>query len=132
MSQLDLLADHALPLFVYGTLMTDERQAGLLAGCMRQRATVAGSLWRMPAGYPAVILGASGRVHGELCRTPDARQLRVLDLYEGVDEGLYRREIVAVTYGLRQARAWIYLLNEAANRTGTPIKSGMWRAQVRR
>ncbi|NCG17825.1 MAG: hypothetical protein GWP91_02280, partial [Rhodobacterales bacterium] len=54
------------PLFVVGALRSDGAQAGLLAGCRRERATVRGQLYKMPSGQPAILTQGEGWVHGEL------------------------------------------------------------------
>ncbi|MFT4627856.1 MAG: gamma-glutamylcyclotransferase (GGCT)/AIG2-like uncharacterized protein YtfP, partial [Myxococcota bacterium] len=72
----------ALPLFVYGTLTARGAQAGLLRGLRRAEARVRGSLWVMPAGYPALVPDGAGDVHGELVYGPSARAVRLIDHYE--------------------------------------------------
>lgn len=53
--------------FVYGTLMTGQRNHGCVARWVAtaQPATVNGLLYQLPYGYPAVVQGP-GKVHGEL------------------------------------------------------------------
>jgi gamma-glutamylcyclotransferase (GGCT)/AIG2-like uncharacterized protein YtfP len=120
------------PLFVYGTLKTGEDQAALLGALPRRRAWTRGSLWALPAGYPALVPGGDGRVEGELVDPPDERLLGLLDGYEGVDEGLFERVVVPVVVGLRSFEAWAYTLDEARAKAGRRIASGRWRALRRR
>jgi gamma-glutamylcyclotransferase (GGCT)/AIG2-like uncharacterized protein YtfP len=121
-----------LPLFVYGTLMTGASQAGLLAGLGRTTAMVRGSLWSLPAGYPALCLEGDDRVHGELVDPPSPRLLELLDRYEGVDEGLYRRVRVEVIVGLRPGTAWAWVMDAPRLHGGRAIPEGRWRAVRRR
>jgi gamma-glutamylcyclotransferase (GGCT)/AIG2-like uncharacterized protein YtfP len=121
-----------LPLFVYGTLASGGERAGLLGGLGRRAASVRGTLYDLPAGYPALVLAGTGRVHGELVEPPDAALLGVLDAYEGVAEGLYDRVVVDVRVGLRTERAWAWVLDEARARNGRIVRGGRWRAPRRR
>jgi gamma-glutamylcyclotransferase (GGCT)/AIG2-like uncharacterized protein YtfP len=121
-----------LPLFVYGTLRTGESQAPLLGTLERRPAWVRGQLYALPAGYPAVVLGAEGRVHGELVAAPDERLLALLDRYEGVDEGLYERVQCEVHLGLRSALGWVYAMSASRARSGRLVRDGRWRSTRRR
>lgn len=115
-----------LPLFVYGTLLSTGAQGGLLQGLRRAEACVRGSLWRLPAGYPALQLGPDGLAHGELVYSPGPRLLGLLDHYEGVADGLYRRVEVLVVVGLLQERSWAYVMDNPRLRGGRRIVSGRW------
>lgn len=121
-----------LPLFVYGTLLTGGPAAGLLGDRARRVAAVRGTLYAMPAGYPALVLGGDGLVHGELVNAPDDRLLTLLDGYEGVDEGLYARVPYDVRVGLRSEAAWVYVMDPARARAGVRVVSGRWRNVRRR
>lgn len=116
-----------LPLFVYGTLRTGDSQSVLLGTLPRRPAWIRGALYTLPAGYPAAVLGPEGRIHGELVEPPEERLLRLLDRYEGVDEGLYQRVECEVQIGLRSARAWVYAMEAARARTGRLVPDGRWR-----
>ena len=121
-----------LPLFVYGTLQAGGPQGALLAGLDRRPAWIRGLLYGLPAGYPAVVLGGDGRVHGELVDPPDDRLLGLLDRYEGVDEGLYARVRCDVQLGLRVEPAWVYAMEAARARTGRLVPDGRWhRTRIR-
>ncbi|TNE85652.1 MAG: gamma-glutamylcyclotransferase [Deltaproteobacteria bacterium] len=115
------------PLFVYGTLMEKGGQGGLIGHLPRRPATMRGSLWRMPAGYPALRTDAVGEVHGELVELTDEAIFRILDAYEGVDEGLYQREVRTAVVGLVRIPAWVYVMRDPEQRGGTHLPSGRWR-----
>ena len=120
--------------FVYGTLMAGEPQGGLLKRFPREEASLSGRLYRLPQGYPALQLGgaAGERVYGELVRQVDPRMLPVLDQYEGVAEGLYRRVQVDVNAGLRAWPAWAWVMDDPLRRGGVHIPTGRWRGAIRR
>ena len=118
-------------LFVYGTLMEAEAQAGLLAGMRRVPARVQGRLFRMPAGYPALVLGPEAWVHGELVDLTEPRRLPILDTYEGVEEGLYERVQVPVWIGLRTLDAWTWVMTDPEGQGGIALPSGRWRGRRR-
>ena len=120
----------SLPLFVYGTLRSDAPNAGLLGARPRERATVRGDLFALPMGYPAVRAG-EGTVHGELVHDIDASVLRVLDLYEDVDRGLYRRVEADALVGLQRVRCWLYVMDRPQDKGGRPVASGRWKVRNR-
>ena len=65
----------------------------------------------MPAGYPALVPSESGvPIRGELIRLSDFKMLRVLDLFERVNEGLYLRQELEVSTGASSVQAWGYIL----------------------
>jgi gamma-glutamylcyclotransferase (GGCT)/AIG2-like uncharacterized protein YtfP len=116
-----------LPLFVYGTLSSSGAEGALLSHLPRTPARVRGELWALPAGYPALVLSDTASfVHGELVAPPDERTLDLLDLYEGVAEGLYRRRVIDVVVGLKREPAWSYVMDAARARTGTRLPEGRW------
>ena len=117
-----------LPLFVYGTLRSGEAQAGLLGNARRREAYTWGKLFRLPAGYPALSPGAGAdRVYGELVTLPSEGMLITLDLYEGVDEGLFRRQKLEIGIGVHRVPAWAYVMDHPERRGGRLIPSGRWR-----
>jgi gamma-glutamylcyclotransferase (GGCT)/AIG2-like uncharacterized protein YtfP len=99
-------------LFVYGTLRPGQRAAHRL-GVIRSvtPGTIRGRLYHLPAeGYPVVIDGPEGIVHGERVEIDEA-QLPSLDDYEGP---LYRRVIVTVEGpGGSRATAWCWQADPA-------------------
>jgi gamma-glutamylcyclotransferase (GGCT)/AIG2-like uncharacterized protein YtfP len=124
-------------LFVYGTLKADQAQSALLGDLPRQLASVAGTLYDLPAGYPALVLHPGGNgerrwVWGELVGPVDQRLLELIDLYEGVSQGLYRRVTADVRVGLRTVGAWTYVMDPGLARQGRVVATGRWRPIRRR
>lgn len=115
-----------LPLFVYGTLMSEGPRAGLLGRGRRRVGRVPGVLFVMPTGYPALVLGSSGSVEGEVVDGLDEARMRMVDLYEGVPEGLYQRVDVDVEVDGRAVAAWAYVMPDAAARGGTRWPGSRW------
>jgi len=118
-------------LFVYGTLMRGEERDGLVAHLSAKAGTVHGHLWRAPAGYPALQLAPDGpKIVGELLKLDQKSILMVLDLYEGVGEGLYDRKEVDVQQSNGTiVRAWTYVMSQQQlRRSGCqPLKVTDWR-----
>jgi len=117
-------------LFVYGTLMRGEERDGLVAHLRSEPASIRGQLWRAPAGYPALFLDPSGQeIAGELIELEQESILMVLDLYEGVGEGLYSREKVNVSVRGQQELAWAYVMSRAQLRIAgcQRLKTTDWR-----
>ena len=119
-----------LPVFVYGTLRSDAPNSAMLGPRRREQATVRGALFSLPAGYPAVRSG-EGTVHGELVYDIDEHVLGVLDHYEGVDRGLYRRIQADARVGLDRVRCWLYVMDRPEDKGGRPVPSGRWRVRRR-
>ena len=133
----------ALPLFAYGTLLTGALDPAIrrLLEHATQRlgpARVRGRLHDQ-GGYPGLLLGGSGWVHGELLTLADPeRALALLDRYEGFDParpraGEYLRVTVSVERlpdGAAQP-ARTYLLNPARGRPGPRIPGGDWTRRAR-
>jgi gamma-glutamylcyclotransferase (GGCT)/AIG2-like uncharacterized protein YtfP len=119
-------------LFVYGTLLSTFAPSPWLAGHHRVAAYIRGSLYHLPAGYPALALSGQQQVFGELVDPVDQRVLLLLDQYEGVSEGLFERRLVDVTVGLRTMAAWAYVMDNPKHRGGRPVPSGRWRPMGRR
>jgi gamma-glutamylcyclotransferase (GGCT)/AIG2-like uncharacterized protein YtfP len=115
-------------LFVYGTLQTSGKAAELLHGCaVIKTATVAGTLYDIDGEYPALVLGGSGRVHGEIRTCPASLMLR-MDDYEGVPERLFRR--VGVQIG--EHACWTYVAGPKLARRLLParrVSGGTWSAR---
>jgi gamma-glutamylcyclotransferase (GGCT)/AIG2-like uncharacterized protein YtfP len=122
-----LAAEAGFHLFTYGTLksaMSSPTARELLRDCeVVARGTVRGTLY--DAGeYPALLLNGGTAVDGEVWRCP-ASLLRVLDLYEGTREGLFRR--VAVEVAGRPC--WIFVAGPKLGprlRPDAIIESGTW------
>lgn len=115
------------PLFVYGTLLEGESNAGLLAGVTRKPATIEGKLWMAPAGYPALVVGSGSPISGELVEV-DAARLKVLDVLEGVPN-LYVRAKHEVRTKSGTVWAFVYVITErdARARGYRPLTTRDWR-----
>jgi gamma-glutamylcyclotransferase (GGCT)/AIG2-like uncharacterized protein YtfP len=103
-------------LFVYGTLKRGAKSHGQLRGHGVRfvgPARIRAELYRLSGqDYPGVVLTSVPNrfVKGDLfvLRNPQ-ETLRDLDKFEGVDEGLFRRELVNVQRQGRRFKAWTYL-----------------------
>lgn len=102
----------AVHLFVYGSLLRGQPQDGLVAAFVALPATCRGRLYLMPAGYPVLVHDPDGpEIAGELLVLDQPGVLGVLDLYEGVDGGLYRRATLPVTARGRVLSAFAYVMS---------------------
>lgn len=117
-----------LPLFVYGTLRCGGSQEHLLGDRRRVEAWTAGTLWDLPAGYPALQRVGAGQVWGERVEPVSDDQLRMLDVYEGVPQGLYERVIVDVHVGHKVEPAWAWVMADPRGQHGKIVPGGRWRA----
>ena len=116
-------------LFVYGSLLRGQAHAGMVADQPVQPATLRGNLWRLPAGYPALVPDPSGSpIHGELLDL-EAPRLNFLDHFEGVGKGLYRRERCQVHTNGQLVEAWVYVMDRAlvVRHGGRRLKGTDWR-----
>ncbi len=121
------------PLFIYGTLLSAYDAGGFLTGIPRVEAKTRGELFDLPSGYPALRPIGTEWVYGELTQRPiDLRLLGILDVYEGVPEGLFRRVVVDAHVGLRSFAAWAFVMDDPAARGGRPLPNGRWRPVRRR
>lgn len=124
-------------LFVYGTQLSAHEQGGYLARVPRAPAWVDGRLYDLPAGYPALVVDVGAgeerlRVWGELAGPVDEPVLALLDLCEGVGQGLFERRTIEVHCGPRAQRAWAYVMDPARARAGRLLAHGRWRPVRRR
>jgi gamma-glutamylcyclotransferase (GGCT)/AIG2-like uncharacterized protein YtfP len=133
-------------LFVYGTLREGgSRHAWLLRTHPEglTRAWVAGRLFHLPTGYPALVPAAEpeapppgpGWVEGEFVGYGDEKDLEAaladLDPLEGVEEGLFTREVRPVRLeGGHRYLAWVYTFHverlPRLEREATEIPDGTW------
>lgn len=114
-------APEPLPLFVYGTLLDPRFTAGLLERAVESEPAtlqefeilrIEGS--PLPAIFAADGETVAGRLYRGLTETDYGR----LDRYEGVDEGLYRREVARVVAGSGGGPepAYVYVVTEKSLR----------------
>jgi gamma-glutamylcyclotransferase (GGCT)/AIG2-like uncharacterized protein YtfP len=117
-------------LFIYGTLMQGQSLEGYLAGLSPRPARVQGQLFRLPAGYPALVQNNQDNwVHGELVSLPTMSRLTVLYMIEGVNKGLFSRKKIPVHLSSQTLHAWAYVmsLQKIESMRGQPLPSGDWR-----
>ena len=114
-------------LFVYGTLREGGSHHAWLLRTHPEGLTggwVAGRLFHLPAGYPALVPGtepevpppAPGWVRGDFVGYEDEADLESaladLDPLEGVEEGLFTREVRPVCLeGGHRYQAWVYVFH---------------------
>jgi gamma-glutamylcyclotransferase (GGCT)/AIG2-like uncharacterized protein YtfP len=114
-------------LFVYGTLREGGSNHAWLLRTHPEgltRAWVAGRLFHLPAGYPALVPGVEpgglppgpGWVRGDFVGFEDETDLESaladLDPLEGVEEGLFTREVLPVWLeGGHRYQAWVYVFH---------------------
>jgi gamma-glutamylcyclotransferase (GGCT)/AIG2-like uncharacterized protein YtfP len=96
--------------FAYGSNMS---RAGMRRRCPAAQAVGTARLigWQfivMRQGYASIVRSSGAVVHGVLWRL-SARDLAVLDCYEGLASGLYRRCTLCVRHGPRMVPALIYI-----------------------
>jgi gamma-glutamylcyclotransferase (GGCT)/AIG2-like uncharacterized protein YtfP len=109
--------------FVYGTLLPDQPQWGLLRRFVTDQGwntSVPGRLFDTGLGYPVADFETDhllsddqvlGRAFGLLATTAHIA-LTALDRYEDVDLGLFHRVVVTTTEG---TRCWAYCLGPQAS-----------------
>ncbi|HVV84865.1 MAG TPA: gamma-glutamylcyclotransferase family protein [Kofleriaceae bacterium] len=119
-------------LFVYGSLRTGQSARELVEPYVKdwEPATVRGSMYAFPSGYPGVVLDPKGGIiMGELLHLRElATCMPRVDAYEGHD---YLRELVQVEHVGGPSWAWIYVLADPrVTALGTPVPGGEWIAQV--
>ncbi|HZL33669.1 MAG TPA: gamma-glutamylcyclotransferase [Tepidisphaeraceae bacterium] len=110
--------------FAYGSNM-DPRKLGDRVGAVRKvgNATLYHRRFLINArGVATVKIDHSSRVWGVLWKL-DASQFTLLDRYEGVRNGLYRRETASVEHGQSLARAMLYVA--AQDESGEPREGYM-------
>lgn len=131
----DAARDEALYVFVYGTLMSGQPAEGYLGGLRRWPATTTGQLFRTPGNYPALVPAEDGRpITGEVVRLEGPSRLPVLDLFERVADGLYKRRRIPVLSMGRPGEAWAWVVDAdtARRRRYAPMRTGDWRTVASR
>jgi gamma-glutamylaminecyclotransferase len=121
------MPDDARTLFVYGTLLSGEREHARLSGaeCVGEARTEPMFNLVDLGVYPAMVLGGTTAVAGELY-TVDASTLRELDVYEEVPV-LFQRVRVRLENG---ALADAYVMETDQVRGKRRIAHGDWRKRM--
>ena len=130
------MAEAPRHVLAYGSLMTVgwNHQAFCADALSVEPATTRGTLYVLPAGFPAMVLDGDGTVHGEAMTFPDlAAKLAELDRLEGYRPGqpersLYVRRVVKVCLvrsGLT-VQAWCYVWRGDLPRGARALASGRW------
>lgn len=122
-------------LFVYGTLLRGEERDGMVISLPVTPATTRGRLHMAPAGYPALEIDPSApEVHGEALTLESPGILTLLDLVEGVSDGLYSRKQIPIQTANGSELAWAYVMNTSQlKRAGCrPLSLRDWRKLSRR
>jgi gamma-glutamylcyclotransferase (GGCT)/AIG2-like uncharacterized protein YtfP len=117
-------------LFVYGTLLRGEDREGLVNQFDVRTAVTSGKLWRVPAGYPALQFSMEGNpIAGEVLSLDGTSVLSILDLYEGVRDGIYDRIRIPIQTDIGTEQAWAYVMSSAQLRRAgcVPLKVSDWR-----
>ena len=111
--------------FVYGTLLTGERNARWAMNARRQKAWTLGTIYDTGWGYPAFVKRGRTRSVGELLTVNEAG-FRSMDQLEGYPN-LYRREQIQINLvGGGRVLAWVYIMNHLPEKA-TVIEGGDWR-----
>ncbi len=114
-------------IFVYGSLRQGQTARSLIAEYIgaSEPATLPGTLWALPDGYPVITKGDTPIV-GELIQLSDlTAALPLLDAYEGDN---YSRNLQqAETRDGSKRWAWVYTVaNDSLLEGGIVIESGDW------
>jgi len=137
-------------LFVYGTLREGGTNHAWLLRTHPEgltRAWVAGRLFHLPAGYPALVPGpepdtpppSPGWVVGDFVGYDDVGELDSalvdLDPLEGVEEGLFTRTVLPLILDSgHRYQAWVYVFHverlPRLERDATEILGGDWGAYL--
>jgi len=122
-------------LFVYGTLLRGEERDGMVLSLSAEAGTTRGRLHIVPAGYPALETDQSAaEISGEVLTLENPGLLTLLDLVEGVSDGLYSRTRIPVQTADGTIEAWAYVMGPQQLRRARcrPLKVHDWRALARR
>jgi len=122
-------------IFVYGTLLRGEERDGMVLSLPVTPAITRGRLYMVPAGYPALQFDPQGpEIHGEVLTLDTPGILTLLDLVEGVADGLYSRHKIPVQTEEGTLQAWAYLMDKHQIRRarGKKLDIQDWRILRRR
>lgn len=114
--------------FAYGTFRAGESARAMIAGHVEDAtpATVKGTIYAFPDGFPGMVAQGDSRVVGELLELNNlAAAFALLDAFEGDD---YERIMKQVTLeNGTEVWAWIYMLKDPDSvRDAELIPSGDW------
>jgi gamma-glutamylcyclotransferase (GGCT)/AIG2-like uncharacterized protein YtfP len=114
---------NAFHLFVYGTLRSGGSATGMLAGAERvSEGSVGGVLYDIDGEFPALIVYGRTPVQGEIWRCP-APLLAILDAYERIESGLFRRiGVEATTFDGAIVPCWVYVAGPRLAAKLTPAR----------
>ena len=116
-------AEHKV--FVYGTLLTGERNARWAMNARRHPAWTHGTIYDTGWGYPAFVKEGETKIVGELL-TVDDEGFASMDRLEGYPRLYRREEIEAFTAESGCVRAWVYIMNSLP-KDAKVIEGGDWR-----
>lgn len=117
--------DEEHKIFVYGTLLTGERNAHCAGAARRQRGWTCGTIYDTGYGFPAFVTRGRTHIVGEVLTAND-EQFHSMDRLEGYPR-LYRREQIQVNLdGGGRVLAWVYIMNDLP-KGAKVIESGNWR-----
>ena len=115
--------------FVCGSLLTGERNAGVAMNARRQKAWTLGTIYDIGRDDPAFVKRGNTRIDGELL-TVNERIMRSMDRVMGYP-GLNRRQQFQVNLvGGGRVLAWIYLVGRMPEKA-TVVEDGDWRKHRR-
>jgi gamma-glutamylcyclotransferase (GGCT)/AIG2-like uncharacterized protein YtfP len=118
-------------IFFYGSLKRGGKSYGRLRGRARfiSPGQIRANLYSLCGGeYSGAVPTTTPRrfVKGDLFILKEPQKsLHELDEYEGVDEGLFRRELVDAWIGRRRIKTWVYLYARPLT-NATLIPSGIY------
>lgn len=116
--------ENDIHIFIYGTLLTGERNAYWAGNAKRTKAYAIGRIYDTGFGFPAFTESTVGRIAGELL-TANEEQLRMMDRLEGYPN-LYRREKIKAQTVDGPVEAWVYIMNNLPS-GAKHIRSGNWK-----
>ena len=111
-------------LFAYGTLRAGGRATGMLRDCEHvSPGELGGVLYDIDGDFPALVLYGNTPVSGDIWRCPNAL-LPVLDDYEGIEKGLFRRVGVRVRASVDalEIPCWAYVAGPALSAKLLPAR----------
>ena len=115
--------------FVYGTLLSGERNAHWAKDARRTPAWTQGSLYDTGCGFPAFVKEGETKIVGELLTVNDDG-FQSMDRLEGYPRLYNREQIEVITSHGHRVRAWVYIMNRLPN-AAKPIENGDWRNRNR-